>query len=157
MIMETSIKTLPEMNVICFEAYSADCEIKAFKKMTDWLEGFNRDKKLYRIFGHNIDSKGNITYEPRHAGYKILLYLEDTNFESKDYKTEVIKPGKFLVTSTEGEIENAGKWLMEGWSMVNETIQNENIKVKDSPRWYEEHIKTERSNYIKVDLYVEIE
>ena len=30
--METTIKVLPEMNVVCFEAYSPDSETKAFER-----------------------------------------------------------------------------------------------------------------------------
>lgn len=157
MAMEPEIKALPRMNVISFEAFSQDCETKAFEKMKEWLKENNSTMKSYRIFGHNIDSSGNLTYEPQHAGYKIFLYLENIDNKFSKGKFEVIDEGIFLVTRTEGEIENVSQWLVEGWNKANKAIQDKKIKVKESPRWFEEHIRTEKPNYIIVDLYVEIE
>lgn len=154
--MKPLILTLPEMNVVCFDAYSPDSETKVFSKMKEWLKEFNSDNKPYRVFGHNIDSKGNLTYEPQHAGYKILLYVENLNIKSANSKIEVISYGKFLVVRTAGQIENVGQWLVEGWNRLNQAIQDNKIKVKESPRWYEEHIRTEKPNYVIVDLYLEI-
>ena len=155
--METSIKVLPEMNAVCFEAYSPDSEIKAFNSMKTWMKDSNLIDSPYRIFGYNIDSHGNLSYDPQHAGYKVLLYIDYSNIDLTDIKTEVIKPGKFLVTRTEGKIENVGQWLMEGWTKVNKTIQDEKLKVKSYPRWFEEHIRTQKPDYMQVDLYIEIE
>jgi hypothetical protein len=155
--MEPLILTLPKMNVICFEAFSPESESKAFSKMKEWLKEFNSDNKPYRIFGHNIDLKGNLTYAPQHAGYKILLYIENFNIKSTNNKDEVINHGKFLVIRSEGQIENVGQWLPEGWNRLNQTIKDKKIKVKESPRWFEEHIRTEKPNYVIVDLYLEIE
>jgi len=155
--MENSIIVLPEMKVVSFDAYSPDAEIKAFNKMKDWIKEFNLENLPYRIFGYNIDSHGNLTYSPQHAGYIVLLHIDYSSVDSTQMKTEVFEPGKFLVIETEGEMDNVGEWLGEGWNKVNETIQNKKLKMKSSPRWFEEHIKTKRPNYLKVDLYIEIE
>jgi hypothetical protein len=155
--MEPLITTLPVMNVVCFEAFLPDSESKAFDKMKQWLKEFNPDKKPYRIFGHNIDLNGNISYSPQHEGYKILLNIESPDISSASNKVEVINSGKFLVVRTEGQIDNIGQWLGEGWNRVNEIIQGGKIKLKESPRWYEEHIRTEKPDYVIVDLYLEME
>jgi len=154
--MRPLIVDLPESKAICFEDYSPDSETKAFNKMSKWLN-MTKLEKHYRIFGHNIDAQGNLSYDPQNAGYKILLVLDSDNYDLINIKTEIIKPGKFLVTRTEGEIKNVGQWLMEGWGKVNKTILDENLKTKNSPRWFEEHIKTSDPDYVIVDLYLEIE
>ena len=145
---------LPEMKAVCFEGYSPDSETKAFNKMSQWLkiEELNKD---YRVFGHNIDAHGNLSFDPQNVGYKVLLVID--HFDPTDIKTEIIQPGKFLVTRAEGEIKHVGQWLMEGWGKVNKTVQDENIKVKSSPRWFEEHIKTSNPDYMIVDLFLELE
>ena len=148
------ITELPEMKAVCFEGYSPDSETQAFNKMSQWLK-IEELKKNYRVFGHNIDARGNLSFDPQNAGYKVLLVID--NYVPTDTKTEIIKPGKFLVTRTEGEIKNVGQWLMEGWGKVNKTVQDGNIKVKSSPRWFEEHIKTSNPNYMIVDLFLELE
>ena len=147
---------LPEFKAICFEGFSPDSELKAFNKMSKWLN-MTKLEEHYRIFGHNIDAQGNLSYEPQNAGYKILLVIDNYNFDLMDIKTEIIKPGKFLVTRTEGEIKNVGQWLMEGWGQVNKTIRDENLKTKNPLRWFEEHIKTPNPDYVIVDLYLELE
>ena len=155
--METSITFLPELNVICFEAFSPDSEIKAFNSMKAWIKDFEVNDLTYRIFGQNIDSQGNLSYDPQHAGYKVMLHIDYSALDVAHLKTEVIKPGKFLVARTEGYIENVGQWIMEGWTRINKTIQDEHLKIKNAPRWYEEHIKTQKPDYMQVDLYIEIE
>lgn len=155
--MEASIKFLPELNLICFEGFSPDSEIKAFNSMKAWIKDLGLIDLPYRVFGYNIDSQGNLSYDPQHAGYKVLLNINYSGIDVTNIKTEVIKPGKFLVVRTEGNIENVGQWLMEGWARINKTIQDENLKVKSAPRWYEEHIKTQNPDYMQVDLYIEIE
>lgn len=156
MPMTPLIIELPESRAVCFEGFSPDSETKAFNKMSDWLNK-NKFENHYRIFGHNIDTLGNLSYDPQNAGYKILLVIDDFNFDLIDVKTEIIKPGRFLVTRTEGEIKNVGQWLMEGWGKVNKSIQDGNLKTKSSPRWFEEHIKTPNPDYVIVDLYLELE
>ncbi len=155
--MNATIKLLPEMKAICFEGFSKDSEIQAFTKMKEWIKESGSDKKTYRIFGHNIDSQGNITYGPKHAGYKILLDIDLSGIDTADLKTEIIQPGKFLVVRTEGEIGDVGNWLAEGWNKINDAIRIEKHKIKSSPRWFEEHIKTPKPDYVIVDLYIEIE
>jgi hypothetical protein len=148
------ITELSEMTAVCFEGYSPDSETKAFDKMKQWLK-IEKPNKDYRVFGHNIDAHGNLSFDPQNVGYKVYLVID--NFDPTDIKTEIIQPGKFLVTRTEGEIKNAGQWLMEGWGKVNKTVQDGNIKVKSSPRWFEEHIKTSNPDYMIVDLFLELE
>ena len=152
--MNPLIVELPEMKAVCFEGYSPDSEIKAFEKMRKWLKA-EAIYKNYRIFGHNIDANGSLSFDPQNAGYKVYLVID--NYDPANIKTEIIKPGKFLVIRTEGEIKNVGQWLVEGWGKLNKTVQEENIKIKSSPRWYEEHIKTSVPDYIFVDLYLELE
>lgn len=154
--MKPLIIELPESRAVCFEGFSPDSEAKAFTKMSNWLK-IARLEDHYRIFGHNIDAQGNLSYDPQNAGYKILLVIDNFNFDLIESKTEIIKPGRFLVTRTEGEIKNVGQWLMEGWGKVNKSILDGNLKTKNSPRWFEEHIKTPNPDYVIVDLYLELE
>jgi hypothetical protein len=152
---ELLITELPEMNALVFDGYSPDPEIKAFGRMKDWINSV-RSEKSYRIFGYNIDSKGNLTYDPQNAGYRVLLVIENYN-AGAELQKEIIKPGKFLVVRTEGDIKDVGQWLPAGWTTLNKLIQEENLKVKNPPRWYEEHIKTLKTNYMIVDLHLELE
>ncbi len=154
--MTPLIIELPESRAICFEGSSPDSETKAFNKMSNWLN-ITKLENHYRIFGHNIDAHGNLSYDPQNTGYKILLVIDNYNFDLVDIKTEIIKPGRFLVTRTEGEIKNVGQWLKEGWNKVNKSILDGNFKTKNPPRWFEEHIKTTDPDFVIVDLYLELE
>src|SRR5512133_2088646 len=138
--MKTSIKILPELKVVCFEGYSPEPELKAFKKVEEWIKDHPDDENR-RIFGHNIDSLGNLSLDPQNAGYKVLISVDEYPDE-ENIKTEIITPGKFVVVSTGGKIEAAGQWVMEGWQKMNQLIDTEKLKVKSSPRWFEEHLQS---------------
>ncbi|HLP71339.1 MAG TPA: hypothetical protein VK155_00455 [Bacteroidales bacterium] len=154
--MKTSIRRLPELKVVSFEGYSPDPEMQAFRKVEEWIRDHPEDEDR-RIFGHNIDAEGKLSLDPQNAGYKVLVSVNDYPPEKKDLKTEVISPGKFLVVSTGGKIDSAGQWVMEGWQKMNQLIDSENLKVKSSPRWYEEHLPSPDPDSMMMDLYLELE
>jgi predicted transcriptional regulator YdeE len=154
--MNKSIRELPEMKAICFEGYSPDPEMKAFSKMEQWIRDLPEDSNR-RIFGHNIDTEGNLSFDPRNAGYKVLVTVDDFPGEDEGLQTEIVKPGKFLVVSTGGKIESAGQWIMEGWQTINQLIEKDNLKVKDQPRWFEEHLGSSDPDSLMMDLYLELE
>lgn len=152
---EVLIAELPEMNALVFDGYSPDSEMKAFGRMSEWIKS-TKFEKPYRIFGYNIDSNGKLSFDPQNAGYRVLLVIEDINAVA-DLRKEIIKPGKFLVVRTEGYIKDVDQWLPAAWRKLNKAIQEENLKVKNPPRWYEEHIKSQRPDYMIVDLHLEVE
>lgn len=155
--METSIRELPEMKAFCFEGYSPGPEVKAFSKMSCWMRQFNPEGRSYRVFGHNIDANGNLSYDPENAGYKLYVCGLDISREPEDIKSEIINPGIFAITRIEGSIENAGEWISEGWARVNRMIEEKQLKLKNNPRWFEEHLESPDPGYMMIDLYLELE
>lgn len=153
--MKTAIKRLPELKVVCFEGYSPDPEMQAFRKVEEWIRDQPADEDR-RIFGHNIDAEGNLSLDPQNAGYKVLVSVDDYPGD-KGIKTDLISPGKFVVVSIGGKIESAGQWVMEGWQKMNQLIDSENLKVKSSPRWFEEHLPSPDPDSMMMDLYLELE
>lgn len=145
------------MKVVVFEAYQPDPEIKAFRKMENWLREQRFGKSSCRVFGHNIDEGGNLSFSPEYAGYKVMVEISGDFNPKSGAKTEIIKAGKFIVTETEGSLESDGEWIMEGWSRLNNTIKEKNIKIKSQPRWFEEHLESEKPGNLRLDLYLEIE
>lgn len=155
--MGVIIKELPKMEVVCFEGYAPDPEIKAFDKMKDWLNKHKSEDNPKRIFGHNIDLNGKLTYDPQNAGYKVLVAIEDNNIKKFNVKTEIIEAGRFIVTGIEGNIQSDGKWIMEGWGRLNKMIEKGDYKIKKAPRWFEEHLEPSKPGNLRLDLYLEIE
>jgi DNA gyrase inhibitor GyrI len=154
--MKATIKRLPELKVVCFEGYSPEPEMQAFRKVEEWIRDLPVDEDR-RIFGHNIDTEGNLSPDPQNAGYKVLVSVSDFPADLKGIKTDVINPGKFAVVSTGGKIESAGQWVMDGWQKMNQLIDSEKLKIKSSPRWYEEHLPSPDPDSMMMDLYLELE
>jgi hypothetical protein len=122
--------------------------------MAEWLK-VNKPGSQ-RVFGYNIDANGNRTYDPGHEGYRVLVITNDTNTQYPDIKTEAIAPGRFLVIRAEGTLDSVQEWLPAGWMKMNDTIREKNLKVKEQPRWYEEHLRSGVPDFMAVDLYLEL-
>lgn len=131
MYMGVIIKELPEMKVACFEGFAPDPEIKASDKMQKWMKKQRIEKKPHRIFGHNIDLKGNLSHDPDNVGYKVMVTIDKENIlESDEVKIELINSGRFVVTGIEGNFESdaSGKWITKGWEKLHKMIKKKDIK-----------------------------
>jgi AraC family transcriptional regulator len=161
MYMGVITKKLPEMKVLCFEGFAPDPETKAFEKMSKWLKEKRMEDTPHRIFGHNIDMQGNLSYDPDNAGYKLLVTIDDSDvdLEKGEVKTETIKSGKFIVTGIEGNLESdpEGNWIKKGWQKLNKMIKQKGYAVKNPARWFEEVLEPSKPGNLRLDLYVEIE
>jgi AraC family transcriptional regulator len=160
MYMGIVTKKLPRMRVACFEGFSPDPETKAMEKMEKWIKAKHLENKPHRIFGHNIDNQGNLSYDPHNIGYKVLVTIDDdVVMENDEAKEEIIQAGRFLVTGIEGDIESdpEGRWIMEGWQNLNSMIKKKRYTVKQPARWFEEVLEPSKQGNLRLDLYVEIE
>ena len=150
-------KTLDRMNAVSFESYGEGCENNAIAAMQRWqktqgsLEGC-------RIFGHNIDAEGRISYEPENEGYKVYLAAQQ-GISSQASNFVSIESGTFVVTGIEGNFNDdpEGHWIMSGWKRMNEMVSRKGYQVKKLGRWYEEHLIPEKEGNTRLDLYLEIE
>jgi AraC-like DNA-binding protein len=163
MYMGVVIKDLPEMKVACFEGFTPDPENKAKQKMDRWLKENtvnSRNNKSYRIFGHNIDLNGNLSHNPDNEGYKFMVTIDgNVSFGKDTVNTEIIKPGRFVVTGIEGNFGNdpKGKWITDGWKKLHKMIKKKGFKVKNGSRWFEEELEPSKPGNLRLDLYLEIE
>ena len=160
MYMGVIIKKLPRMRVASFKGFAPDPEIKADKKMRNWLKEKQIEDKANRVFGHNIDKQGNLSYDPVNIGYKVMVTIDDDMIiEKEEVDVETIEPGEFVVTGIEGNFESdpQGKWIMEGWQRLNEMIKQKGYKVKSPARWFEEVLEPSKPGNLRLDLYLEIE
>ena len=151
------MKELEKMKVACFEAFQPEPEKNASSKMKAWLKKNHLEDKPHRIFGHNIDLQGKLSFDPENAGYKFMVTIEDDNNIDPDTELEAIEAGRFIVTGIEGNIESDGKWIMEGWGRLNKMIQEGNYKVKKPMRWFEEELEPSKPGNLRLDLYLEVE
>jgi AraC-like DNA-binding protein len=158
MYMGVIIKKLSEMEAYVFTGFQPNPEGKAFSALEEWKEKNNREDIPSRIFGHNIDKDGNISYEPENEGYKMLFVMEKQK-ENPSGEKEIINQGKFVVTGIEGNFENdsEGRWIMEGWERMNQMVEKKGYKVKEPVRWFEEHLEPSKPGNLRLDLYLEIE
>ena len=160
MYMGVLVKELPAMKVACFEGFAPEPEKKAIDTMHNWLKKHQKQDKPRRIFGHNIDRQGNLSHEPENEGYKVLVTIDDEDLaENHEVKTEVIAPGRFVVTGIEGDIQAdpQGKWIMAGWQKMNKMIEQKGYKIKCPARYYEEELEPSKPGLLRLDLYLEIE
>ena len=97
-----------------------------------------RREKPRRVFGHNIDVKGNPDCKPDNDGYRLMVTLDSAD-EAEGAKTAVIRKGKFLVTGIEGNFENdpSGAWITAGWKRMDEMFREKNLRSHPAPRWFE--------------------
>ncbi|MBN2531807.1 MAG: hypothetical protein JXB88_02885 [Spirochaetales bacterium] len=117
------------------------------------------ENKPYRIFGHNIDMEGNLSYSPDNVSYKLLVTIDDDVIQGeKDLKVETIETGEFVVTGIEGNFESdpQGNWIKEGWQKLNKMIKQKGYSVKCPARYYEEVLEPSESGNLRLDLYLEI-
>lgn len=151
------VKDLPDMAAVYFDGFAPDSETKAHDALNAWLAGRPATGKPRRIFGHNIDRKGNLANDPNNEGYRLLATVEPGE-ETGSAPTTTIRAGKFLVTGIEGNFENdpSGSWIMEGWKRMNELIAEKHLRPHRSPRWFEEELEPSQPGNLRLDLYLEI-
>jgi AraC family transcriptional regulator len=160
MYMGVIVKELPEMRVACFEGYAPDPENKAHAKMVEWLKANGLSDYPRRVFGHNIDLQGNLSYEPENEGYKVMVTIDQNKKAAGgNVKFDVIKSGKFVVTGIEGnfETDKSGRWIMDGWQKMNNMVCEKGYKIKQPVRYFEEELEPSKPGNLRLDLYLEIE
>ena len=162
MYMGIIVKELPEMRVVSFTGFSPDPETKAHTRIWDWQKkNGGLDKKPFRNFGHNTDhngdgcsAKGNFD----NYGYKVMVTIPEEIQEANDDLTiEAIKPGRFIVTGVEGDVQKGGKFISEGWKKIWDMAKTKGYKVKSNGRCYEEKLEPSVPGLLRLDLYMEIE
>jgi AraC-like DNA-binding protein len=151
------IKELPDMDAAYFDGFAPDSEGKAHAALDAWRVGRLTPGKPRRIFGHNIDRKGNPSNEPQNEGYRLLATLEPGE-EAGGAQTTVIRAGKFLVTGIEGNFESdpTGSWITEGWKRMGALIAEKRLRPHRAPRWFEEELEPSKPGNLRLDLYLEI-
>ena len=157
MYMGIITKELSDQTVAYFDGYSPDSESKAHEALDAWLKDRPATGKPRRVFGHNIDRKGNQSNDPDNEGYRLLVTLESGE-DAGSAPTTVIRAGKFLVTGIEGNFESdpSGKWIQDGWKRMNELIREKGLRPHARPRWFEEELEPSKPGNLRLDLYLEI-
>lgn len=159
MYMGVVIKKLPEMKAASFSAFAPDSEDKAIAQMREWIAKRDLSLQPHRVFGYNIDRKGNLAHDPVNEGYRVVVCFENKDIDLSDVQTENIAAGSFVVTGIEGSFETdpSCKWIIEGWQRLKDMIAEKKHKVKCPSRWFEEHLEPSKLGHMRLDLYVEIE
>ncbi len=159
MYMGVIVKELQDMEVACFDGFAPEPEHKAFQKMEEWKTRQKSFAKPYRIFGYNIDRKGELAHDPDNEGYRVMVTIDPNRprDEATEYRT--IKAGRFVVTGIEGNFETdpAGKWITAGWQKLNTMISDKGYKIKCPARYFEEQLEPSKPGNLRLDLYLEIE
>jgi AraC-like DNA-binding protein len=152
--MDVIVRTLEELPAKSFSYVGAEPERHVFADLERWKESSSRRPEMIRLFGHNIDAEGNMSYEAENAGYRLLAW-----FPGIDNADEMIGGGRFLVTGIEGSFDEdpSGHWITRGWQMLNEVVERQGFKVREPVRWYEEHLEASDPANLRLDLYLEIE
>jgi len=152
-------KELPRMAVICFDGYAPEPELKAHTKRLAWMQRHPEMVETHRVFGHNIDYDGNLAFDPKNVGYRVMVTVPEadpTVVDDGQYRT--IEPGTFVVTGIEGSLEEdpTGAWITEGWRRLQEMIRRNGLRMHPSHRWYEESLEPIEPGNVRMDLYAEI-
>lgn len=152
-------KELPRMTVICFDGFAPDPEEKAFDNLTAWMKRHPDKVGTHRIFGHNIDYDGNLSFDPHNVGYRVMLTVREEDEQVvDDGHYEIVEPGTFVVTGIEGSFEEdpTGSWITDGWRRLQEMMRRNGLQTHPSGRWYEESLEPTESGNVRMDLYAEI-
>ena len=151
------VKELADMAAACFDGFSPESESKAHEALDAWLAKHPGSGNPRRVFGHNIDRRGNLSCDPDNEGYRLLATLE-AGENAGDAMTTLIRGGKFLVTGIEGNFESdpTGKWITDGWKRMNALITEKGLRPHRSPRWFEEELEPSKPGNLRLDLYLEI-
>jgi AraC-like DNA-binding protein len=157
MYMGIIVKELADMAVAYFDGFSPESESKAHAALDAWREKSPDSGKPRRVFGHNIDRKGNLSCDPDNEGYRLLATLEPGE-DPAGAPTTLIRGGKFLVTGIEGNFETdpSGKWIADGWKRMNALIAEKHLRPHRAPRWFEEELEPSKPGNLRLDLYLEI-
>ncbi len=152
------VKELPEMPAATFKGYGAEPETQAKKRLQEWLKAVAGGKRPRRVFGHNVDSQGNVENNPDNTGYKFYVSIDNPE-EGHGADVEVIKAGRFCVTGIEGNFidDPTGNFIRNGWARMNAMIAEKGYNLKKDGRWFEEELEPQKAGNLRLDLYVEIE
>lgn len=155
--MGVIVKDLPDMTVAYFDGFAPDSETKAHNALDTWLAGRTATGKPRRVFGHNIDRKGNQANDPQNEGYRLLVTLEPEE-DAGNAPTANIRAGKFLVTGIEGSVASdpSGAWITEGWKRMSALVAEKHLRPHRAPRWFEEELEPSKPGNLRLDLYIEI-
>jgi AraC-like DNA-binding protein len=158
MYMGVIKKRLPELRAYTFSGLAPDPETKAFRAMEAWMKTCPNPDAGWRVFGHNIDREGNMSFTPENEGYKVLVCGPDIK-EGAGPDVETIAAGVFVVTGIEGPVGDGreGEWIGAGWRRMNDMITTKGYTMSSPGRWYEEHLEPSEPGHLRMDLYVEIE
>jgi AraC-like DNA-binding protein len=159
MYMGVIVKELEDMEVACFDGFAPEPEHKAFEKMEAWKSGRKAVTGPYRIFGYNIDRKGELAHDPDNVGYRVMITVDPDRPRDQATQYRSIQAGKFVVTGIEGNIaaDPSGKWITAGWQKLHTMIADKQYKVKCPARYFEEQLEPSRPGNLRLDLYLEIE
>ncbi len=167
--MGVIVKELPVMKTVYFDGFQPNPEDKAKALLKDWT-ATHKAKAPRRVFGHNIDEKGNLGLCPEYAGYR--FYCTCTEEEAAEAAGEAttsgaaaaagtadIRGGTFVVTGIEGNFDDdpSGAWIGAGWERMNAMMREKGYRVKSPARWFEEELESEKPGNLRLDLYLEIE
>jgi AraC-like DNA-binding protein len=152
-------KELPTMTAICFDGFEPDPELEAERKMEAWMSRHPEVLGAHRIFGHNIDFDGNLAFEPKNVGYRVMVTVPEADpaiVDDARYMT--IEAGTFVVTGIEGSFaeDPTGAWITEGWRRLQEMMRRNGMQMHPSCRWYEEWLDPIEPGNTRMDLYSEI-
>ena len=155
--MGVIVKDLPDMTVAFFDGFAPDSETKAHAALDAWLAGRPATGKPRRVFGQNIDRKGNLSNDPQNEGYRLLVTLEPEE-DAGNAPTANIRAGKFLVTGIEGSVASdpSGAWITEGWKRMSALVAEKHLRPHRAPRWFEEELEPSKPGNLRLDLYIEI-
>lgn len=150
-------RKLSDMQVVRFDGYRPDPEESARAAMRGWLRVHADDIGPHRVFGHNIDREGNLSYDPHNEGYRLLVTVPP-DLEIHDAPRGTIAAGTFVVTGIEGSFTDdpSGSWVGEGWQRMNTMLEHEGLEIPPSPSWFEELLEPTIPGRTRFDLYLEV-
>ena len=152
-------KSLPEMKVAVFDGFRPDPEWTALAKMEAWLEHHGEAIGPHRVFGHNIDTDGNLAFEAANFGYRVMVTVPEMALPFDDETTvATIEAGRFVVTGIEGSFEEdpSGSWITAGWQRLTEMVKRNELEAHPSRRWFEEMLEPVEPGNTRFDLYLEL-
>ena len=158
-MMGVLTKTMPRMEVVCFDGFKPEPEAAALQQMEEWLQRHPEVIGSHRTFGHNIDAQGRLAHDPDNSGYRVMVTIPESAIPfGDDTLVATIETGTFVVTGIEGSFEDdpSGSWITAGWERLGEMIARSGIEPHPSHRWFEEFLEPVKPGNSRFDLYLEV-
>lgn len=158
-MMGVLTKTLPRMNVVCFDGFKPEPEAAALQQMEAWVQRHPEATGSHRTFGHNIDAEGRLAHEPDNYGYRVMVTVPESAVPFiDDTHLDTIEAGTFVVTGIEGSFEEdpSGSWITAGWQRLGEMTARSGMDAHPSHRWFEEFLEPVKPGNSRFDLYLEV-